>query len=70
MASWIIWCAGPVVIGRRIDLDHVRDGVLGQQHAAEDALLRGDVVRRRPLEVVVPRAHLGDAHVSAHPPSE
>jgi len=53
---------GPVVIGRPDHLDYVRDGVLGEQHPAEHALLRRDVVRRGPLEIVVPRSDLGDAH--------
>jgi hypothetical protein len=43
---------GPVVIGGPDDLDDVGDRVLGQQHAAEDALLGGDVVRRHPLELL------------------
>ena len=53
---------GPVMVGRPDHLDHVRDGVLGEQHPAEHALLRRDVVRRSPLEVVTPRRDLGDAH--------
>src|SRR6185437_3911354 len=39
-----------VVIRRPDDLDDVGDGVLRQQHAAQDALLSGDVVGRHPLE--------------------
>src|SRR4029077_17936332 len=58
---------GPGMSGRTCPLDHVRDGVLGQQHPAEHALLRRDVVRRGPLEVVVPRRDLGDAHLTLLP---
>jgi len=58
---------GPVVVSRPDHLDHVRDGVLGEQHPAEHALLRRDVVRRGPLEVVVPRRDLGDAHLTLLP---
>ena len=57
----------PVVVGGPDHLDHVRDGILGQQHPAEDALFRRDVVRRSPLEVVAPRSNLGDAHLSLLP---
>lgn len=32
------------------DLDHVGDGVLGQQHAAQNGLLGLEVLRRHPLE--------------------
>ena len=67
IASWTSWCAGPVVVGRPDDLDDVGDGVLGQQHAAEDALLGRDVVRRHPLELLAALRQLGKAH-SAHPP--
>ena len=41
-----------VEVGGADDLDHVGDGVLGQQHAAQDRLLGGDVLRRRPLELL------------------
>src|SRR4029077_19344385 len=58
---------GPVVVGRPDHLDHVRDGVLGEQHPAERALFRRDVVRRSPLEVVAPRRDLGDAHLTLLP---
>ena len=58
---------GPVVVGRPDDLDDVGDRILGEQHAAEDALLRRHVVRRHPLELLAALRHLGKAH-SAHPP--
>jgi transposase len=51
-----------VVVDRPDHLDHVRDGVLGEQHPAERTLLRGNVVRRCPLEVISPRRDLGNAH--------
>jgi hypothetical protein len=38
------------------DLDDVGDGVLGQQHAAQHALLGGDVLRRRAVELARPGA--------------
>jgi len=56
-----------VVVRGPDHLDHIRDGVLGEQHPAQDALLRRDVVRWGPLEVVVPRSDLGDAHLSPLP---
>ena len=46
----------PVEVGRAQQLDHVGDGVLGQQHAAEHRLLGGHVLRRRPVELPVVRA--------------
>ena len=58
--------SGPVVVDGADHLDHVRDGVLREEHAAEGALFRRNVVRRCPLEVVVPR-DLGDAHVTLLP---
>src|SRR5579863_3951297 len=58
--------SGPVVVAGADHLDHVRDGVLREEHAAEGALLRRHVVRWGPLEVVVPR-DLGDAHVTLLP---
>ena len=57
----------PVVVRRPDHLDHVRDGVLREQHPAEHALLRRHVVRRGPLEVVIPRSNLGDAHLPLLP---
>jgi hypothetical protein len=50
------------MVGRADHLDHVRDGILREQHPAEHTLLRRYVVRRSPLEVVTPRNNLGDAH--------
>ena len=43
MVAWI----GPVEVAGLEDLDDVGDGVLGEQHAAQHALLGGDVLRRR-----------------------
>jgi hypothetical protein len=57
------------VVVRPDDLDDVGDGVLGQQHPAEYALLRGDIVRRRPLELVTSGGDLGDTHPAAPPQS-
>ena len=57
----------PVVVGWPDHLDHVRDGVLREQHPAEHALLRRHVVRRGPLEIVAPRRNLGDAHLPLLP---
>ena len=37
---------GPIEVCRAQHLDDVGDGVLGQQHAPEHALLRSDVLRR------------------------
>src|SRR5690606_12161170 len=54
---------GTVEVGRAEDLDDLRDGVLREQHAAEDPLLGGDVVRWSALELrVVRSADLGNAH--------
>ena len=39
-----------VEVRRAQHLDDVGDRVLGQQHAAEHGLLRGDVLRRRPIQ--------------------
>jgi hypothetical protein len=47
-------------------LDYVGDRVLGEQHPAEDALLRGDVVRGCPLELTA-GSDLGDTHQAAPP---
>ena len=47
-------------------LDDLGDGVLGEQHAAEDALLGRDVVRWGAFELLLVRSELGDAHL-AHP---
>ena len=58
---------GPVVVGRPDDLDDVGDGVLGQQHAAEHALLGRDVVRRHPLEFLAALRQLGNAHRTPPP---
>ncbi|OLE29943.1 MAG: hypothetical protein AUG44_02515 [Actinobacteria bacterium 13_1_20CM_3_71_11] len=44
---------GPVEVGDLEDLDDVGDGVLRQQHPAEDALLGRHVLRRRPVEATV-----------------
>jgi hypothetical protein len=55
------------MVGRPDRLDHVRDGVLREQHPAEDALLRRYIVRRRPLEVIAPWGNLGDAHLPLLP---
>ncbi len=56
-----------VVIAGPDDLDHVGDGVLGQQHAAKDALLGGDVVRWHPLEFLAALWQLGNAHQTPPP---
>ncbi len=53
---------GPVVIIRADGLHHVGDGVLGQQHSAENALLRGYVVRWGAIEAFTPGCDLGNAH--------
>ena len=58
---------GPVVVVRLDDVQHVGDRVLRQHHAAQHALLGGEVVRRRPLELLAPRHDLRDAH-PAHLP--
>ena len=59
---------GAVVVVRADDLEDVGDRVLGEQHAAQDALLGGDVVRRGALEVPFTRSHFGDAHRRPPPP--
>ena len=41
---------GPVVIAGLDHLEHVGDRVLGHQHPAKNALLRGEIVRGGPLE--------------------
>ena len=48
------------------DFEHVGDCVLGEHHAAQYALLGGDIVRRSPLEIL-PWRELRDAH-QAPPP--
>ena len=58
---------GPVVIMRPDHLEDVGNRVLRQQHPAEHALLRGNVMRRRPLEFPVPRRDLGNAHLMPPP---
>ncbi len=57
-----------VMVVRPDDLDHVGNRVFGQQHPAEDALFRGDVVRRRPLELLTAGSDLGDTHQPAPSP--
>ena len=44
----------PVEVVGLEDLDDVGDGVLGEQHAAEDALLGGDVLGRGLVELAIP----------------
>ena len=53
---------GPVMIIWTDGLHHVRDRVLGQQHPTEDALLRGHVVGRGPIEALPPGSDFGHAH--------
>ena len=60
--------SGPVMVVRPDHLEDVRDRVLGQQHAAQHALLRSDVVRGGPLEFPVPRRDLCNAHEMPPPP--
>ena len=43
---------GPVEVARPQPLQHVGDGVLAQQHAAEDRLFGGGVLRRLAAEVL------------------
>ena len=57
-----------VMVVRPDDLDHVGNRVFGQQHSAEDALFRGDVVRRCPLELPTAGSDLGDTHQAAPSP--
>ena len=45
------------------DLHDVGDGVLGQHHPAEYALLRGDVLGRRPVVLAVAAARVGRARL-------
>jgi hypothetical protein len=45
----------PIEVVALEDLHHVGDGVLGEQHPAQHALLGGDVLRRRLVETAVPR---------------
>jgi hypothetical protein len=72
---------GPVEVARPQDLDDVGDRVLAEEHAAEDALLRHEVLRRRPVGVdpaalaTRHRHDVRDAHpdlppVRHHPPEE
>ena len=49
----------PVEIGGAQHLDDISDRVFGQQHAAEDALLGGDVLRRRAVELRRPALAAG-----------
>jgi len=51
-------------------LDHVRDRVLRQHHAAQDALLGGDVVRRHPVGHASDAGNgkLAHAHSRSFPP--
>ncbi len=60
---------GPVVVGALDDVEDIGDGVLGQQHAAEHALLGGDVIRRRALELAAAavRHDLRHAHRRTSP---
>ncbi|MBM0206250.1 hypothetical protein JNW90_26955 [Micromonospora sp. STR1s_5] len=44
----------PVEVVGLEDLDDVGDGVLGEQHAAEDALLGRDVLGRGLVELAIP----------------
>jgi len=54
---------GPVEVRAAQDLHHVGDGLVGQQHPAEDALLGGDVLGGGPLE----RRHVaGQRGVGGH----
>jgi hypothetical protein len=61
----------PVEVRRPQHLDDVGDRVLGQQHAAQRALLSGDVLRRGPVQVGaaagVHRDQLAHAHGIDHP---
>ena len=59
----------PVVVSRPDHLDHVRDGVLREQHPAQHALFGRHVVRRGSLEVPAVPSDLGDAHPSSLPRS-
>src|SRR5699024_5518038 len=54
----------PVEVVPAEHLDHIGDGVLGHQHAADDALLGGHVLRRSLLEALRSVRDLGDAHPS------
>ena len=58
---------GPVVVVRLDHIEHVRDRVLRQHHAAQHALLGGEIVRRRPLELLAPRHDLRNAHRCVSP---
>ena len=60
---------GPVVVGALDDVEDVGDGIFGQQHAAEHALLGGDVMRRRALELAATavRHDLRHAHRRTSP---
>src|SRR5262249_18380375 len=54
------------MIGGLNNLEDIGDSVLGQHHAAENALLGGDIVRRRPLEVLA-RRQFRYTHRASHP---
>ena len=47
-------------VRRAQHLDDVRDGVLGQQHAAEHAHLGDEVLRGGPVELPTAAAHRGE----------
>jgi len=53
---------GPVVVVGTDHLHHIGDGILGHQHAAEDALLGGQVVWRGPVELPAAGGEFGDTH--------
>ena len=56
---------GPVEVALPQHLDDVGDGVLAQQHGAEDGLLGGDVVRRGAIGAGgLARVQFRDAHRS------
>ena len=67
---------GAVEVAGAQPLQHVGDGVLAQQHAAEDGLLGRDVLGRLPTEVLTGRRRVHprmaeiiyDSHGSVPPP--
>ena len=67
---------GPVEVAGPQPLQHVGDGVLAQQHAAEDRLLGGGVLRGLAAEILTGRrdVHAGmakvihDSHGASHLP--
>ena len=59
--------SGPVVVMRLDHVEHVGDSVLGQHHAAQNALLGREVMRRRPLELLAARHDLRNAHLALLP---